>query len=433
MCVPCLCLCVFEVLGRADALIAQGVRACPQLPFGLGSTHRLSKSLKKMTSTVNKIGALAGAGDVKEVVASMSQIMQRKDKNKKDVEDQIPALEDAPATEMEQDAIQVVEQRRAKAPKRPVYVRKVNDSVTLAKLCEIVRFSLELPPGAARQKVCRSRFPEMKSNVLSKWTTKFFKYKLWEMPENLARKLTAVPKWWCQTMGLDCPSRGRQTVGGIPEEVAALVDRAVCEKTMGCTTATKRADPAQSLARLGRTMKAAMDDYNLRAEGAVAEIQQANTQAWATFVAAVHRQDGKLVTKRALAKAVVNLKSSVKKLPKVYKNCKIGHMNSRRLLAHFGNKRRRTNTQGNFLSYDDPRMIYSRQRFRELMASKQINYGLVLTHGFGWQVLLEVAYASIVFCEMLTKDIYIYCIYIYILRVWNLELDRIGVYIWWCI
>ena len=48
------------------------------------------------------------------------------------------------------------------------YTRKVGDSPLLREICEVVEYSLSLPPGSARQKLCRAKYPSLlRSDTLS--------------------------------------------------------------------------------------------------------------------------------------------------------------------------------------------------------------------------------------------------------------------------
>ena len=86
-----------------------------------------------------------------------------------------------------------------------------------------------------------------------------------------------------------------------------------------------------------------------------------------------------------VAEALTKMKASIKTLPrlggKTGQGWKPNRMTAARLNAFFGNFRCRTNTAGNFLTYDDPRMENSRLQHANIMAEEEIDPRLVLTLG----------------------------------------------------
>jgi hypothetical protein len=107
-----------------------------------------------------------------------------------------------------------------------------------------------------------STIPILRSNVLSKWTRKYFRFKLWLMEPSVARKTRNIPNWWIDLHKLDLPRKARDTIAGMPRSVAETVDRAQKACTAGNAAATKRADASQGAAKLKRSMVRAMDTYN---------------------------------------------------------------------------------------------------------------------------------------------------------------------------
>ena len=268
------------------------------------------------------------------------------------------------------------------------------DSPLLSELVKIVEESLQLPPGAAKEKVMMSRYPTtLRSKVLSKWTAKYFKFRLWSMDVSVSSRLRSIPNWWLDEIGAkDLPRKGKTTIAGVPREVAKMVDAVQAKKCIGITNATKRADASQGPRMLKRTIQKAVDAYNKQAIELKEKVEASNAQAWEDFKSAV-LQDGegeddeevserkKGPTKRKLAKEVKQLKERIKPIPKTYENYKPNHMTFSRFNRAFRNFTRSVNTAGNYLSYDDPRMEHARCLVRKLLEENGIPYGLCLNLG----------------------------------------------------
>ncbi len=256
------------------------------------------------------------------------------------------------------------------------HTRKESDQPYLHQLIKVCQFALSLGPDRPRQKICRSKYPDiLRSNVLSKWLSRYFKYALHRMPDAVACKYKCVPNWWIEMQNLKVAKRGRCTVAGLPLPVAEAVDKAQSQAAMGLTSATKRADPAQGRRNLTETAKQAMLEYEKSLEHLTDEIDSSNRAAWdefkASFTEGVKLSD--------VATAVRKLKSGIKQRPKqLRKKWKPNHMTGKRLNRAFGNFQCRTNTSGNFLAWDDPRMHASRCHHARTMQDQEIDPRLVL-------------------------------------------------------
>ena len=267
---------------------------------------------------------------------------------------------------------------------KQLHQRQLNDSPLLSDLIKVVEHALSLPANSAREKLCRQEFPNiLKSNILSKWVQKYYKYELWNLPPSIACKMRQVPNWYIQEQKLDVSQRGPASVAGIPLEVAKLIDRAQAQATMGLTSATKRADAAQGSVHLVSSAKKAMSLYETKCRELALEIDADNKKAWQDFKSTV--ENAEEPSTEFVAEALTKMKASIKTLPrlggKTGQGWKPNRMTAARLNAFFGNFRCRTNTAGNFLTYDDPRMENSRLQHANIMAEEEIDPRLVLTLG----------------------------------------------------
>ena len=381
-----------------------GLENSSKLPYGLRERHRLECHVGKIRNAIKTLAAIAGAEDGLDVAEKVAPTMTQ-NAHVVPLQD---APGDAPEDALEQPVLQPLQDmepspcEEGKRIERIRSKRKANDSPFLNELIEVVEYALALPPHASKQKVCREKFPHiLRSNVLSKWISKYFLYKLHEMKPEVSKRLKAIPNWWIEEKGIDAPTRARQTVVGIPKPVAQLVDQAQSEKTMGHTQATKRADAAQGSAILCRSITAAVAAYNETLAEETEAIEKQNAEAWTEFkesLGLVLREDGgegddggnaeglqKRKPSRGQIKElgghVKRLREKVKRVPKPLTKWKPNHMTACRFNRHFGNYRRRTNTAGNFLSYDDPRMAYARSLIRDTVKEHSIHWGLVLKLG----------------------------------------------------
>ena len=89
----------------------------------------------------------------------------------------------------------------------------------------------------------------------------------------------------------------------------------------------------------------------------------------------------KPLSKRKVAKEIRKLQGRVRKIPKDWSEWRPNPLTVRRFNRYFQNARCRTNTAGNFLSFDDPRMIHARQQVKDIVMKENIPCELVLTLG----------------------------------------------------
>lgn len=262
------------------------------------------------------------------------------------------------------------------------YRRCRQDSPLLSDLIQVVEFSLKLGPQCAKQKVCRREFPTiLRSDILAKWTKRYHRYELWRMDPEIASKLRSVPNWWLDQVGLDnVPRRARDTIAGIPADVAQMVQNAQGSCIMGCTDATKRADPSQSVHVLRRTINEAMQMYIEKSDDARKNIIEENSTAWTGFKDAITdaKRESEEIPKQKVRRMVQVLKSKLKKVPRDFSKWKLRKASVYDFQRRFMNRRRKTNTAGNFLTYDDPRMIWARKSIREVVEKNQLHWGMVL-------------------------------------------------------
>ena len=347
--------------------------------FGLGNGHRFERSKKRMQCCLSKLAVVSGAEDGQDVVNVLFP-------SKKNTEEEVPteSQDVKPDEECATEAIITYE------PQKKAYDRKAQDSPTLAQVVEVVQYGLSLEPGIPKQKQCRLMYPNiLRSNILAKWCQKYFRYRLWLMDTAASSRLRSVPNWWIQEQGLQQPLKGRTTIAGIPRSVAELVDKAQTECTVGLTMATKRSDAGQGPLQLRRSMVEAMTAFNKSSDELRSAIQDENKAAWEDFKVAVMQSDDadgtenqeKPLSKRKVAKEIRKLQGRVRKIPKDWSQWKPNPLTVRRFNRYFQNSRSRTNTAGNFLSFDDPRMIHARQQVKDIVKRENIPWELVLTLG----------------------------------------------------
>ena len=364
---------------------------CTLRPFGLGGQVSLERSGKRIRSQIKKLAVLSGAGqEAGEKLAECAvQISGRKRPRENqslepiqngdgvpDISNQTECVGDVLATVQDVDP-------ESLSKKPQAYKRLANDSPTLQQLVEVVEFALSLPDDAAKQKLTRAHFPTvLRSNILSKWICRYFKYQVWKIPADARDKMRAVPNWHIQMLGLNLPKRARSTICGVPKPVAELVNKAMLQDVQGVTEATKRADPAQGPHRLARTLNYAVEEYNTAIAAECVQIQETNERAWNDFEKACIPCEGeRKLSKKGVAKKLKELKWRVRKCPKkiVFKP---NYNTFKRFNKAMGNVTRSTNTQGSYLAKDDPRMILARQETRRTVEEHQILPGLVLSLGF---------------------------------------------------
>lgn len=263
---------------------------------------------------------------------------------------------------------------------KPVYKRTKTDSTTLSDIIKVVEFALQLAPNRPRQKICRQKFPSiLKSNILAKWIAKYMKFHLWKMPKELADKCISVPKVWIEQMKLEVPARGRNTICGMPIKVAEMLGAAQEECAMGLSKATKRSDAGQGPQYLKRSAAKAMAAYNAESQRVSEEIDQENAKAWNEFTSKLG--EGKEVSVKKAASFVRELNARLKSKPKIYPKFKPSKMTATRLNRYLGFFRCRTNTAGNYLAFDDPRMVASRLHHQATLKEQSIKTSLVLSLG----------------------------------------------------
>eukprot|EP00434_Breviolum_minutum_P011344 symbB.v1.2.010010.t1/scaffold645.1/size176818/9 len=363
-------------------------------PFNLCSNHELHRSKKRLRSAVTSLAAIAGVDDGRDVADKLFPVNKQGGLPLENLDDP-QAIADGDVQGQGADNAEDAGAEHA-ADEGQRSRRCPGDSRLLSELVKIVEESLQLPPGAAKEKVMMSRYPTtLRSKVLSKWTAKYFKFRLWSMDVSVSSRLRSIPNWWLDEIGAkDLPRKGKTTIAGVPREVAKMVDAVQAEKCIGITDATKRADASQGPRMLKRTIQKAVDAYNKQAIELKEKVEASNAQAWEDFKSAV-LQDGegeddeevserkKGPTKRKLAKEVKQLKERIKPIPKTYENYKPNHMTFARFNRAFRNFTRSVNTAGNYLSYDDPRMEHARCLVRKLLEENGIPYGLCLNLGVG--------------------------------------------------
>ena len=367
-------------------------------PFGLDVHHNLEKSCKKMRTAIRKIGEMVGEKDEGKSIAQ--SIFPMKAPNLPN----LPAIQDQNGGESSNCSAPQDQQSGAQGSAEEqivlaadaagdgasesccAYKRKSCDSPLLIDLIRVVEYALILPPGTSKQKICRRDFPDvLRSNVLSKWTSRYFRFKLWKMDREVAASLRAIPNWWIEEQHLEdvAPPKGRDTIAGIPKSVAKLVEQAQSTCTMGNTDATKRADASQGSLQLRRSLTEAMDLYNQKTGELRQIIGESNQQAWQEFKTQVDEEKSNLaenehVSKKKVGKLIKELKLKVKKVPKDFSGWKPNNNTVKRFNTAFRYRVRATNTSGNYLCYNDPRMIHARQSVRTLVKDNNIHWGLVL-------------------------------------------------------
>ena len=397
------CFVQSQVLEEAQRLQSLHGVTEPKRPFGLGSMHSLANSSGMMRKRILKVAEIAGFDDAQDVLAKLEPALPPSDRELKK-ESQL-AIQDGQVEEPNQTMV-VDSTTTDTGTARTTYSREKNDSALIADICQVVEYGLSLPPGSSRQKLVRLKYPNlMKSNVYSKWVARYFKYKLWLFPEELAKTTRAIPNWYINELKLDVPVKARKTVAGLPREVAFLVDKAQAEMTMGTTQATKRADPGQSGRHLLRSMKAAIGKYNDHAEEVGEQIKASNKIAWGKFQeATVPVNDEDVPTKQEVCQHLKTLMGSIQKPPKLYTSWKPSSHTVKSFNRFFGNRRCNVNTSGNYLSWDDPRMAHARLKIRNMVKDNDIHPGLLLK-------LDTYIYIYIIYYYIY---VYIYILYLYI-------------------
>ena len=373
-----LCFVQSQELGEAQRLQSLHGVAEPKRPFGLGSLHNLGNSSLMMRKRILKVAEIAGFPDAQDVLQKLEPSLPPSEREQKGLQ---LAIQDGQPQDPDQ-AIVVDSASADTGTAITTYTRGKGDSPLISDLCEVVEYGLSLPPGSSRQKLVRLKYPNLlKSNVYSKWVARYFKFKLWQFPAELAKKTRAVPNWYVREMDLDVPLKARKTVAGLPKEVAALVDKAQAEMTMGTTAATKRADPGQSGRHLLRTMQAAIGKYNTHAEELTEQIHASNKAAWEKFQDSTGANSEDVASKQEIGEHLQALMSSIQKPPKLFKSWKPSTHTVKNFNRFFQNRRCNVNTSGNYLSWDDPRMAFARVKIRNMVKDNDIHPGLLLKLG----------------------------------------------------
>ena len=185
------CFVQSQVLEEAQRLQSLHGVTEPKRPFGLGSTHSLANSSGMLRKRILKVAEIAGFDDAQDVLAKLEPALPPSDRELKK-ESQL-AIQDGQVEEPNQTMV-VDSTTTDTGTARTTYSREKNDSALIADICQVVEYGLSLPPGSARQKLVRLKYPNlMKSNVYSKWVARYFKYKLWLFPEELAKTTRAIP------------------------------------------------------------------------------------------------------------------------------------------------------------------------------------------------------------------------------------------------
>ncbi len=323
--------------------------------------HDLGRSSKRVCTALNKLGTISGAP--KEEIAELIEKVPRGCKRKRhDPESEAALVPHDPTT---------VPSEKLAPPKR-----SHGDQPLLSDVIRVVKYALSLGPGRPKQLLCRQKFPSvLRANVLSKWMARYLKYQLWRMPISVAERVRCVPNWYMDQIGLSCERRGTNSIGGLPLEVAKLVDQSQKEVVMGCTGASKRSDPAQGNRCLMATMKQAVSKYEQDIQKLSEEVEVSNQQAWSDFKMEVQNGD---CSTSSMATALKTLQKRVRKAPKLKRKIKVNHSSARRFQKKFGNFRCRTNTAGNYLHFMDPRMVASRHEHNLTVAENEVDNRLIL-------------------------------------------------------
>lgn len=321
----------------------------------------LARSSKRVCTALNRLGTISGAS--KEEITELIEKVPRGCKRKQhDAESEVALVQRDPL---------IVPSEKLAPPKR-----SRNDQPLLSDVIQVVQYALSLGPGRPKQLLCRQKYPNiLKTDVLSKWMKKYLKYQLWRMPLSVAERCRCVPNWYMDQIGLSCERRGSNTIGGLPVEVAKLVDKSQKEAVMGCTGASKRSDPVQGSKCLMATMKQAISKYEQDIQKLSEEIDVNNQQAWADFK--MEAQNGDYST-TSLSTALRSLQKRVRKAPKLKRKIKVNTTSARRFQKKFGNFRCRTNTAGNYLHFMDPRMVASRHEHNLAVADNEVDTRLIL-------------------------------------------------------
>ena len=367
-------------------------------PFGLDAHHTLDRSCKKMRTAIRKLGEIVGEQDEGKSIAEnifptkapdRPNLPAIQDQNSGEPSNFSPLQDQQSGTQgsaEEQIVLAACAGGDGTTESYCGYKRKTGDAPLLIDLMRVVEFALILPPGSAKQKLCRRHFPDvLRSNVLAKWQAKYFRFKLWKMDREVAASLKAIPNWWIEENGLEefAPLKGKNTIAGIPKEVAKLVERAQSTCTMGNTDATKRADASQGSLQLRRSLQEAMDLYNQKTGELRRTIGESNRNAWQEFKTQLDEEqenpgEKEHVRKKKVAKLIKNLKLKVRRVPKDFSGWKPNNNTVKRFNTAFRYRVRATNTSGNYLCYQDPRMIHARASVRSFVKDNNIHWGLVL-------------------------------------------------------
>ncbi|CAE7900180.1 unnamed protein product [Symbiodinium microadriaticum] len=343
--------------------------------------------------------------EIAQVMPCVSQMMGKlSEVVSKQVE--LPALMDAPAEEpkaimdvpaegsLDSPGPQEVVPHEGSVTGNRGYKRKAGDLPTIYDVCRVVKRALELPSHAPKQKIVRAEFPHIiKSDILSKWMFRYHSQQLFKIPDELAKKWTVVPEWYAVEHGLPIQAKGPRTVAGVPKEVARLVDQAQAEVAMGLTAATKRADAAQTSRHVKRSLVKAMGEYDQQLQVHADKVAASNKEAWDKFSDKVkkHASNGGKLYGKKLFRTIRELKQRVAPLPRSFKKWKPNNMTVHRIQKYFRTNVRSTNTTGNFLAYDDPRMEASRLKHQSILEREGVKHDLVLNFDQTWRQLYHPA------------------------------------------
>ena len=261
-CASLLCGCVFAFLvsSRLVQAVASGKYLSevalrqPRMPSAC-NCHNPSRSFKKLRCAVAKLGKMARADNVEAVLAEIPVKRQKTDRQEllaledqqldepgpAPIHDEVPAQAGMPG----QVAAPVqAGDDRALVPAHQGYRRKAGDLPTIHQICQVVQRALQIPAGQPRQKIIRREFPGvMRSDILSKWISRYFRQQLYKVPEELARKWHVLPTWYCVQKGMPHQIKGRKTVAGVPKE-AWRSSPSQCMLTCACLLCMCKLDGA---------------------------------------------------------------------------------------------------------------------------------------------------------------------------------------------
>ena len=272
---------------------------------------------------------------------------------------------------------------------RAAYKRKRGDSVLLSDLIEVVEYALSLPVGAPREKLAMAKYPcILRSKVLSKWIEKYNKYKLREMPPDVARQQSHIPEWWIQEQKLEVPKKGHRTVAGLPRAVAASVNHALVESSMGLTEVTQRADPGVTRSKILRSINTAVKTYNDHVERLQHDYDSNAKNALQALVAVAKNVPRCPAQRHVPFLKVFAAAQKVVRRP-ILKPCRkqASYTMVARLLKKTAVRSQNSNTKGNYMDFDDPRMVRSRNSFKKLQKDKGIDLRMLLNFEQTWKTL----------------------------------------------